>query len=127
VRTVLTALVVDLVLVTVFCAIGRRSHDEAVLTGLLETLWPFAIGLAVGWALAVLVGRLLGRAEFAPTAVWPTAVVIWAGTLAGGMIMRVIAGQGTAFSFIIVAGTVLAIFLIGWRAAVALLRRTRRA
>ncbi len=121
----LTAVVVDLVLVAVFCAIGRRSHDEAVLTGLLETLWPFAVGLALGWALAVLVSRLSGRAAFVPTAVWPTGVAVWAGTLAGGMIVRVIAGQGTAFSFIIVAGTVLAVFLIGWRAVFALATRSR--
>ncbi|MBF6356583.1 DUF3054 domain-containing protein [Nocardia higoensis] len=125
-RTVLTAISVDLILVAVFCAIGRRSHDEAVLTGLLETLWPFAIGLTLGWALAVAASRLTGRAAFAPTAVWPTAVAVWLGTLAGGMIVRVIAGQGTAFSFIIVAGTVLAVFLIGWRAILAFATRSSR-
>lgn len=122
----LTAISVDLILVAVFCAIGRRSHDEAVLTGLLETLWPFAIGLTLGWALAVAASRLTGRAAFAPTAVWPTAVAVWLGTLAGGMIVRVIAGQGTAFSFIIVAGTVLAVFLIGWRAILAFATRSAR-
>lgn len=122
----LTAISVDLILVAVFCAIGRRSHDEAVLTGLLETLWPFAIGLTLGWALAVAASRLTGRADFAPTAVWPTAVAVWLGTLAGGMIVRVIAGQGTAFSFIIVAGTVLAVFLIGWRAILAFATRSSR-
>lgn len=122
----LTAISVDLILVAVFCAIGRRSHDEAVLTGLLETLWPFAIGLTLGWALAVAASRLTGRAAFAPTAVWPTAVAVWLGTLAGGMIVRVIAGQGTAFSFIIVAGTVLAVFLIGWRAILAFATRSSR-
>ncbi len=120
----LTAVVVDLVLVAVFCAIGRRSHDEAVLTGLAKTLWPFAVGLALGWALAVLLSRLLGLATFAPTALWPTGVAVWLGTLAGGMVMRVIAGQGTAFSFVIVAGTVLAVFLIGWRAIFALATRS---
>ncbi|MFZ2178426.1 MAG: DUF3054 family protein, partial [Rhodococcus sp. (in: high G+C Gram-positive bacteria)] len=31
-------------------------------------------------------------------------------------VLRVVSGQGTAFSFILVAGTVLALFLIGWRA-----------
>lgn len=122
----LTAISVDLILVAVFCAIGRRSHDEAVLTGLLETLWPFAIGLTLGWALAVAASRLTGRAAFAPTAVWPTAVAVWLGTLAGGMIVRVIAGQGAAFSFIIVAGTVLAVFLIGWRAILAFATRSSR-
>ncbi|WP_280500833.1 DUF3054 domain-containing protein [Nocardia farcinica] len=119
-RKVVLAVVVDVVLVALFCAIGRRSHDEAVLAGLAKTLWPFAVGLALGWLLAVLVSRQR-RVPFAPTAVWPTAVLVWAGTLVGGMLLRVVAGQGTAPSFVLVAGTVLALFLIGWRAAVSAL------
>ncbi|HLS79300.1 MAG TPA: DUF3054 domain-containing protein [Nocardia sp.] len=123
-RTVWTAIVVDLVLVAVFCAIGRRSHDEAVLAGLMKTLWPFAVGLALGWALAVLLTRLLDLGGFAPAAVWPTGVAVWFGTLAGGMLTRVLADQGTAAGFIAVASTVLAVFLIGWRAIFALVTRS---
>lgn len=115
----LMPLVVDLLLVILFCVIGRRSHDEAVLTGLLKTLWPFAIGLAIGWAVAYLVaGRILDGARFDGTALWPTGILVWLGTLGGGMLLRVVGGQGTALSFVIVAATVLALFLLGWRAAV---------
>jgi hypothetical protein len=119
----LVPLVVDALLVILFCAIGRRSHDEAVLTGLLKTVWPFAVGLGVGWVVAVVVARRMfgetGRAAgFDATALWPTGVLVWLGTLCGGMLLRMISGQGTAFSFILVAATVLALFLLGWRAAV---------
>ncbi|WP_433625538.1 DUF3054 domain-containing protein [Nocardia sp. CA-120079] len=112
----LVPLVVDALLVILFCAIGRRSHDEAVLTGLLKTVWPFAIGLAIGWVVAVAVaGRVKGDVD--GIALWPTGVLVWLATLCGGMLLRVISGQGTAFSFIIVAACVLALFLLGWRTA----------
>ncbi|PPJ32863.1 DUF3054 domain-containing protein [Nocardia nova] len=113
-------LLIDVVLVIVFCAIGRRSHDEAVAAGLLRTVWPFGAGLLIGWVIApAIVGR--GRlsdalARFDGSAVWPTGVVVWLSTLIGGMVLRVISGQGTAVSFVIVAATVLAVFLLGWRA-----------
>ncbi len=115
-------LVVDALLVILFCAIGRRSHDEAIFTGLLKTVWPFAIGLAIGWVVALAVASRTsgeqGRAGFDGTTLWPTGVLVWLGTLCGGMVVRVISGQGTAISFIIVAACVLALFLLGWRAAV---------
>ncbi|MEV0294452.1 DUF3054 domain-containing protein [Nocardia sp. NPDC050710] len=119
----LVPLVVDLLLVILFCIIGRRSHDEAILTGLLKTLWPFAIGLAIGWVVALAAAsRIFGEtgrdARFDGTALWPTGVLVWLGTLCGGMLLRVISGQGTALSFIVVAATVLALFLLGWRAAI---------
>ncbi|MBF6159391.1 DUF3054 domain-containing protein [Nocardia cyriacigeorgica] len=112
-------LVVDALLVVLFCAIGRQSHDEAVLAGLLRTVWPFAIGLAVGWAVAVVAAsRMYGEGtRFDGSSLWPTGVLVWLGTLAGGMVLRSISGQGTAFSFMLVAAGVLALFLLGWRAA----------
>ncbi|WP_378734795.1 DUF3054 domain-containing protein [Nocardia brasiliensis] len=119
----LVPLLVDALLVILFCAIGRRSHDEAVLAGLLRTLWPFAIGLAIGWIVAVAAAsRVFGDAgrdaRFDGTALWPTGILVWLGTLCGGMVLRVISGQGTAFSFVLVAAGVLALFLLGWRAAI---------
>ncbi|PPJ38955.1 DUF3054 domain-containing protein [Nocardia nova] len=113
-------LLIDVVLVIVFCAIGRRSHDEAVAAGLLRTVWPFGAGLLIGWVIALAIagrGRLSAAlARFDGSAVWPTGVAVWLSTLIGGMVLRVISGQGTAVSFVIVAATVLAVFLLGWRA-----------
>ncbi|WP_342800574.1 DUF3054 domain-containing protein [Nocardia sp. No.11] len=109
----------DALLVIVFCAIGRRSHDEAVLAGLVKTVWPFGIGLLLGWALAVLAAR---NARFDATALWPSGILIWLGTLVGGMVLRAASGQGVAASFVVVASCVLALFLLGWRAALSALR-----
>ena len=117
------AIAVDIVLVVVFCAIGRRSHDEAVLTGLLHTVWPFAAGLAVGWIVAAALARRSADAEpFDGSRLWTGGVVIWVCTLVFGMLLRVATGQGTAFSFIVVAAVVLALFLLGWRGAVQAIR-----
>ncbi|MGW0178582.1 DUF3054 domain-containing protein [Nocardia sp. NPDC003345] len=114
----------DALLVVLFCAIGRRSHDEAVLTGLLHTVWPFATGLAVGWILVVLrARRASGTEPFDATRLWPAGILIWLSTLVVGMLLRVVSGQGTAVSFIVVAALVLALFLLGWRGAVRALRR----
>ncbi|WP_067847054.1 DUF3054 domain-containing protein [Nocardia lijiangensis] len=112
----LVPVAVDAVLVILFCVIGRRSHDEAVIAGLLKTAWPFAIGLAIGWIVALAVAGRTGRSD--GTLVWPTGVLVWLCTLCGGMLLRAVSGQGIAFSFVLVAATVLALFLLGWRAAI---------
>ncbi|MFE2956272.1 DUF3054 domain-containing protein [Nocardia tengchongensis] len=119
--------VVDVALVLVFCAIGRRSHDEAIAAGLLRTFWPFGTGLLLGWVISVAVaaGRegVSAAQRFDGRAVWPTGVIVWLSTLVGGMALRAVSGQGVALSFVIVAATFLALFLIGWRAAVRVLVR----
>ncbi len=118
----LPALALDVVLVIVFCAIGRRSHDEAnALTGLATTAWPFLSGLAVGWLATV----ALYRDKFDAFLIVPTGIVVWLSTLVVGMLLRVVSGQGTVFSFIIVAGTVLAVFLLGWRAVAKIVTKAR--
>ena len=118
----LPALALDVVLVIVFCAIGRRSHDEAnALTGLATTAWPFLSGLAVGWLATV----ALYRDKFDGFLIVPTGIVVWLSTLVVGMVLRVVSGQGTAFSFVIVAGTVLAVFLLGWRAVARIVTKAR--
>ena len=92
----------------VFVAIGRANHhDGGGLAGFWDTLWPFAAGLAIG----LLATRFWRR----PTALLPTGVGVWLGTVAGGMILRVLAGQGTAFTFILVALAFLGLFQLGWR------------
>ncbi|MBO0856671.1 MAG: DUF3054 domain-containing protein [Nocardia sp.] len=109
-------LLIDIVLVIAFCVIGRNSHSEAVVgPGLLRTLWPFGAGLLIGWALALLIATRSARSRFDGYALWPTGVLVWLSTLIGGMVLRVVSGQGTQVSFINVAATVLALFLVGWR------------
>lgn len=112
-RVLAPAVALDVVLVLVFAAIGRGSHAEGVTVGgTLSTAWPFLVGLAVGWAATV----ALYRDKLAPLLILPTGVLVWVSTVAGGMVIRRLIGEGTAFSFVIVASVTLAVFLLGWRA-----------
>ncbi|MGU3647022.1 DUF3054 domain-containing protein [Microbacterium sp. C23T] len=115
---VLGALGVDAVLVIAFAAIGRASHDSDVWAGLWQTAWPFLAGLGIGW--------LVTRAWRAPAAPVRTGLGVWAITVAGGMLLRWVSGQGTAPAFIIVASLTLLVALVGWRVIVAIVRRVRR-
>lgn len=106
----------DVIGVLVFCALGRRSHAEGVtITGVAVTAWPFLSGTVLGW--------LLSRAWRRPTAVVPTGVVVWVSTVVVGMLLRKASSVGVAASFVVVAGTVTAILLLGWRAALGLVLR----
>lgn len=104
------AVLADVVCVLVFCAVGRRSHAEGVtVSGLIETAWPFLTGTAAGW--------LLARGWRRPTSLSPTGLSVWIATIVVGMALRKLSGQGVAVSFIVVASTVTALLLLGWRLA----------
>jgi Protein of unknown function (DUF3054) len=109
---------VDVLGVLVFCALGRRSHDEGLsVTGVATTAWPFLTGTVIGW--------LASRGWRRPTALVPTGVVVWLCTVAIGMVLRKASSAGVAASFVVVAATVTAVLLLGWRAAVGLTLRHR--
>ncbi|MCQ4124606.1 DUF3054 domain-containing protein [Rhodococcus erythropolis] len=115
-------LLIDAILVIVFCAIGRRTHEEAnALAGLAKTSWPFLTGLVIGWAATF----ALYRDKFNAVLLLPTGIVVWLGAVVIGMILRVLSGQGTQCSFIVVATLVLGAFLLGWRALAPLVARIR--
>lgn len=120
-RSPALALVLDAVLVVVFAAIGRATHDGDVLgpfgSGLATTAWPFVAALLVGW--------LVTRAWRRPTAVVRTGLPVWAITVALGMVLRALSGQGVAVAFIIVATLTLALLLLGWRGIARLAARRR--
>jgi Protein of unknown function (DUF3054) len=65
------------------------------------------------------------RAWRSPTRVVWTGIGIWIATVAVGMALRAVSGQGTAVSFVVVATLVLGLFLIGWRALTLLAVRRR--
>ncbi len=102
------AFVIDACCVLAFVTIGRASHhDGESLGGVASTAWPFLAGLAAG--------LLVTRAWRRPAAVVPAGLGAWLGTVAVGMLLRVVAGQGTAPAFIAVALAFLGLFLLGWR------------
>ncbi|QHC69806.1 DUF3054 domain-containing protein [Rathayibacter sp. VKM Ac-2801] len=111
-------LALDAVLVLVFVLIGRGSHDEgSALVGLLTTLWPFLAALLLGWVVT--------RSWRSPDRIVPAGLVVWAVTVAGGMLLRIASGQGVQWSFVIVTAVVLAVFLLGRRALTRLIAPRR--
>ena len=111
-------LAMDVISVLVFCAVGRRSHAEGLtLTGVASTAWPFLSGTVIGW--------LASRGWRRPTAVVPTGVVVWLCTVVVGMLLRKASSAGVAASFVVVASSVTALLLLGWRAGVGLTMRLR--
>jgi peptidoglycan/LPS O-acetylase OafA/YrhL len=112
------AAVADLAVLVVFVAIGRRTHHEdAGVDGFFRVLWPFAVGLVVGWA-----ATGLARAPLE----WRRAVPAWLLTVAVGIALRVVVqGRDFKVSFAIVALVFTGACMLGWRAAVRFARRTR--
>ena len=101
-------LVIDLVLVIAFAAIGRASHAEDLSAGgIWQTAWPFL--------LAAVAGSLLGQ-RLAGSSWWRQGLVVWAVTVIGGVALRLASGQSAAAGFVVVATLVLGLLLIGWRA-----------
>ena len=69
---------------------------------------PFLVGTAAGWLLASL------TLDSGPRSLAFGAVVVVC-TVVLGMLLRRVAGEGTALSFVIVATSVLTVLLLGWR------------
>lgn len=107
-RSTVISVVLDVCAVLAFVAIGRHTHhDGDSLTGVLSTAGPFLGGLAIG--------LLATRAWRRPLALMPTGLGAWLGAAVAGMIIRVLAGQGTAAAFIVVTLAFLGLFILGWR------------
>ena len=97
---------------------GQATARPGGLAGLGTTAWPFLAGMGIG-ELATCSCRLR-------VALVPTGVGVWLSTVAIGMSLRILAGQGTAMVFIAVALAFLGLFLLGWRVIVALVPWLRR-
>ena len=110
----LVAFAIDLALVAVFVGIGRASHGEDQ-SAWIATFWPFAIGLAAGWAVV--------RGWRRPFAIAHTGLPAWVGAVLVGMLLRSVAGQGVQVAFVVVASLVLGALLLGWRFLLVALER----
>ena len=103
----------------VFVIIGRANHHHGEnVGGVLSTLWPFALGVIVGWT--VLIGKKQSGRSLR------NGVVVMLSKVAIGMVLRVVSGQGTAFAFIIVALLFLGAVMVGWRLVLLRLERQKR-
>ena len=117
-RRGMAVVAIDILVVVLFVVIGRASHHHGeTFGGFLSTWWPFAAGLAVGEVLSA-------RLESGWQGWLRAGAVVTVSTVAVGMVLRVVAGQGTAVAFIVVALVFLGAFMIGGRAAIAALARS---
>jgi Protein of unknown function (DUF3054) len=117
-RSAPLAAVADCCCVLLFVIIGRHTHhDGDSLAGIWHTAWPFLAGLAVGVGLT--------RAWRRPLSLVPAGAGAWLGAALAGMLIRVLAGQGTAAAFVLVTLAFLGLFLLGWRLVVRLVSRER--
>lgn len=95
---------VDLVCVVVFAAIGRASHDENPLLGLLHTAWPFVVGTLLAWA--IIAGRRLDPARWAPSF-----LLVWLVSAWGGLLLRHASHQGDRWPFPVIATIMLGLIV----------------
>lgn len=116
-RRVARSMVVDVALVLVFVAIGRRNHDQATaLGGVADTAAPFLVALLPGW-LAVVLARM------EPTSVRAGAMVVASAIVLGMAWRAAFTDAATPVAFVLVATGFLTLFLLGWRLVALLLRR----
>lgn len=110
----------DTILVLVFATLGRSAHAEALTpAGLWDTAWPFLAALALSWVVCLVWRR--------PTAPLRSGLPVWIGTVALGLLARVLfTSGGAALPFVLVATITLGALLLGWRAIWVLILRLRR-
>lgn len=115
-QAIVGAALADAVLILVFAAVGRDAHQRGdIVSGVFLTAWPFLAGAALAW--------LLGTVRRRPLSL-TAGVLVWLSTVAGGMVLRAVTGQTVVIAFVIVSLLSLGLFLLGYRALLALIRRT---
>lgn len=115
----LGALIGDVLVVTLFVAVGMIQHGTPLTSqNLILVGWPFVTGL--------LLGHLAIRSWKAPFSLWPHGIFVWAITVAGAMALRTLLSQGTETSFVIVTAVVTGVLMLGWRALAMYLTRGER-
>ncbi|WP_431709301.1 DUF3054 domain-containing protein [Glutamicibacter uratoxydans] len=109
-------LAIDVVLIVIFAILGRSEHEHALSPmGIIQTAGPFVI--------AYLIMVLISRPWVTINRIWPTGLLIWFGTVAVGLSLRIGFGATAAVPFIIVTALVLGLFLVGRRVITMLLAR----
>lgn len=117
----LAAFVLDGALVTAFIWISRVTHDSSLAADKLwQALWPFLVGLLLGWLVTRAWRNPLTEVAF---------LGAWAGTVAAGFTYRYLTRPLPKVADVVVATLVLGFLFGGWRLMAFLfasLRRRRR-
>ena len=108
-----SAIAADYVAIAVFALLARAAHQSDEMpfnfTGWLSTLWPFALGVTLGW--------LITRKN--------NGGIIWIVTVVTGLVIWGIRNQDIPhWSFIIVATVMSALLMLGWRGVAKLVKKS---
>lgn len=114
-KTVVIALISDLIAIAAFALFARMAHQSAEMPlnfmGWLSTAWPFWLGVLLAWAL-LWFGVLGGRSGHELSSALP----VWLGAVIVGLGIWTIRNGGLPhWSFVIVASVMSALLLWGWR------------
>lgn len=109
-----TAAAADIASILAFALLARIAHNSPELplsfVGWLDTAWPFVTGIILGWILDL-------AKKWEPSHVAPGGVAVWLVTVITGLgIWGIRHSAFPHWSFIIVASSMSALFLLGWRA-----------
>lgn len=124
-----TAVALDFLAIAVFALLARMAHQSDDmpfnLAGWASTVWPFAVGVALGWVI-VEFGLRKNRPSEEASAVNATGhgPLIWLITVVTGLVIWGIRNQALPhWSFVIVACVMSALLMLGWRGIGHLLAR----
>jgi hypothetical protein len=111
----------DLVVFLVFVVLGLTNHKEAVTAGnIARTAAPFVIAWAVIGSIFGAYGRRGSAASTQPRVLLARSIPAWVVAWSAGLVLRVVVFRDTlAPAFVIIALVFNAIFLLGWRVALA--------
>lgn len=106
--------IMDVLAIVVFAILARLAHNTAeapfTLVNVLNTLWPFLLGGALGHVICAATRK-------DPFPIAPGGVIVWLSTAITGLaIWGIRHAELPHWSFIIVATTMSAILLLGFRA-----------
>ena len=115
----LWSMAADVLVVLVFVVAGRATHDESMAVGgVLDTAWPFLVGVAGGW-----LGIFLGRMQ--PWTMPAAAMMVFKTVVLGLVLRSIIQGDATEVPFALTTTAILGVLFVAWRvAARALTHRT---
>lgn len=107
------AIAADYVAIAAFALLARAAHQSDDMpfnfSGWLSTLWPFALGVTLGW--------LISREN--------KGGLIWIVTVVTGLVIWGFRNQDIPhWSFIIVATVMSALLMLGWRGVTKLVKKS---
>ena len=111
--SVTRTIVMDFFAIFAFAVLARMAHnteaDPFTLTNVLNTLWPFLVGGAIGHAICA-------AAKKHPLPIAPGGVIVWLATAITGLgIWALRNGEMPHWSFLIVATVMSGLLLLGTR------------